>query len=126
MVYRILADIIVLIHFGFILFVIFGGFLCLKWRWLLFVHLPAAVWGALVELQGWYCPLTPLEERLRLAAGTVVTRTSFIEHHLTPLIYPHWLTREWQIVLGAGVVAINLAVYAFLFFTLSRRRNTLL
>lgn len=123
MIYRILADIIVIIHFGFILFVILGGFLSFKWRGLMLLHLPAAIWGALVELQGWYCPLTPLEEKLRLAAGSVASRSSFIEHHLTPLIYPNWLTRELQIAFGVGVVVINLAVYGCLGFVFLRRRK---
>ena len=101
---RLAADLLVVIHLGFILFVIGGGFLLLKWRWLVVAHLPAALWGALIEFQGWLCPLTPLEQRLRLAAGEQGYAGGFIQHYLLPVIYPEALTRDIQILLGVAVI----------------------
>lgn len=105
-----LADLVVLIHFGFILFVIFGGFLALKWRKLIWLHLPAAIWGALIEFFGWICPLTNFENRLRSASGGSYAN-GFIEHYIIPMIYPTALTREIQIGLGFIVILLNLVVY---------------
>jgi hypothetical protein len=107
---RILADLIVVLHFAFILFVIFGGFLVLKYRRMIWLHLPAAIWGALIEFAGWLCPLTLLENRLRSASGDHYTG-GFIEHYLVPIIYPAMLTRNIQMALGFGVLLLNLAVY---------------
>ena len=104
------ADLVVLIHFCFILFVILGGFLVIKWRQLILLHLPAAVWGALIEFYGWICPLTVLENQLRQANGGSYS-TGFIEHYLIPLIYPTGLTRDIQLLMGVAVVVINLFVY---------------
>jgi len=113
MLYRSAADLLVLFHLGFIIFVIIGGFLAVKWRWVLFLHLPAAVWGALIEFQGWLCPLTPLEQRLRQAAGEQGYSGGFIEHYLLPVIYPQALTADIQMALGGFVILINLAAYAW-------------
>lgn len=107
----ILADLLVAIHFGFILFVVLGGVLALKWRWLVWLHLPAALWGALIEFAGWICPLTLIENRLRAAHGSGYS-SSFIEHYLIPVIYPSVLTRELQMGLGLAVVLINLLIYS--------------
>lgn len=104
------ADLVVLIHFCFILFVTFGGFLVIKWRKLIWLHLPAAVWGALIEFYGWVCPLTILENQLRKSSGGSYS-SGFIEHYLIPLIYPEGLTRDIQLLMGAAVVLINLFVY---------------
>ena len=112
MSYRLLADAVVVAHFLFIAFVIGGGFLVLRWPWLVLLHLPAACWGALIELGGWVCPLTPLENRLRQLGGGEAYAESFVAHYLMPLIYPAALTRELQIALGLGVVAINILAYA--------------
>jgi hypothetical protein len=109
-----LADFIVFIHFSFILFVIFGGFLVLKWRKLIWLHLPAATWGALIEFAGWICPLTTLENRLRWAKGGGYA-SGFIEHYIIPIIYPLALTREIQVALGLAVILLNLFVYRKLF-----------
>jgi hypothetical protein len=105
-----LADLIIVIHFGFILFVIFGGILVLKYHNLVWFHLPAALWGALIELFEWYCPLTIYENHLRSASGEGYD-SGFIEHYLIPVIYPSGLTREIQIGLGSIVVAVNLFIY---------------
>ena len=92
--------------------VIIGGFLVVKWRWLVFLHLPAAVWGALIEFQGWLCPLTPLEQRFRQAAGEEGYSGGFIEHYVLPVIYPQALPADIQVTLGVFVVLINLIAYA--------------
>lgn len=109
-----LADLIVFIHFSFIFFVIFGGFLVLKWRKLIWLHLPAAMWGALIEFAGWICPLTSLENQLRSASGGGYA-SSFIEHYIIPVIYPAALTRKIQMSLGLAVILLNLFVYRKLF-----------
>ncbi|WP_020565177.1 DUF2784 domain-containing protein [Methylosarcina fibrata] len=106
----ILADLVVAIHFSFILFVVLGGLLALKWRRIVWLHLPAAVWGALIEFAGWICPLTFIENRLRTGHGSGYS-SSFIEHYLIPVIYPSALTREIQIGLGLTVVLINVLIY---------------
>lgn len=111
MLHRILADLVVIIHFAFIVFAIFGGLLALRWRWAPWVHVPALVWGAAVELFGWFCPLTPLENMLRRAGGDTGYTGGFIERYLLPIIYPAELTRELQLILGCLLVGINLAVY---------------
>ena len=108
------AELIVLVHFAFILFVIFGGFLVLKWRKLIWLHLPAAVWGALIEFYGWICPLTSLENYLRRNHGDDYS-TGFIEHYITPIIYPSGLTRDIQIILGLLVIMINVLAYTLMF-----------
>lgn len=117
-----MADILVVLHFVFILFVVLGGFLVLKWRWVMLFHLPAAVWGALIEFQGWICPLTPLEQKFRIAAGEEGYSGGFIQYYLLPIIYPDELTRELQFVLGASVIAINLLIYGWIVISLYRRK----
>ncbi len=113
MLYRVSADLLVVFHFAFILFVVLGGFLVAKWRWLFFLHFPAAVWGALIEFLGWSCPLTPLEQGFRRAAGEEGYTGGFVEHYLLPVIYPGSLTRELQLSLGVLVILINLAAYGW-------------
>jgi hypothetical protein len=113
MPYRALAELVVALHFGFVLFVVLGGLLVLRRPRLVWVHLPAAVWGALIELGGWVCPLTPLEQWLRARGGGPAYRGGFIEHYILPVLYPPGLTREAQLMLAVLVVAINLAVYGW-------------
>lgn len=112
--YRILADLVVGVHALFVAFVVVGGLLALRWPWVAFLHLPAAVWGALIELQGWICPLTPLEKSLRAAAGESGYEGGFIDHYLLPVLYPAGLTRQVQLVLGTAVIVVNIAIYALL------------
>ena len=114
MAYRILADLVVGLHALFVVFVLVGGLLALRWPWVVFLHLPAAVWGALIEFQGWICPLTPLEKALRAAAGDAGYEGGFIEHYLLPVLYPAGLTREVQLVLGTAVIVLNVGIYALL------------
>ena len=116
MIYSFLADLLVLIHLLFILFVIFGGLLVLWRKWVVFLHIPAAVWGALIEFKGWICPLTPLENHLRQLGGEQGYSGGFIEHYLIPIIYPDELTRTFQIILGIFVVVLNLMVYGWILY----------
>ena len=111
MLYRIGADAVLLLHLGFIGFVLLGGLLALRWRRAPWLHLPAAAWGFLVETCGWTCPLTPLENALRRAGGDAGYHGGFVEHYLVPIIYPEALTRELQLLLGVGVVLVNLTIY---------------
>jgi len=108
----VLADLVILAHILFILFVLFGGLLAFRWRWAPLLHLPAVVWGAAVELFGWVCPLPPLENLLRRATGGTGYSVSFVERHLVPMVYPAELTRELQFLLGGAVIAVNALVYS--------------
>lgn len=119
--FSLLADLIVIIHFLFILFVIFGGLLVLhkrSWAWL---HIPAAVWGAIVEFTGWICPLTPLENWLRLQGGGPAYTSGFIERYVVSIIYPSFLTSSRQIILGLGVIMINGAIYGWIMWQRLKR-----
>jgi hypothetical protein len=109
---RIAADAVLVIHLGFVIFVVLGGALVLRWPKLAWAHLPAVIWAALVEVNGWICPLTPLEVSLRKASGEAGYAGDFLEHYIVALLYPEALTRETQIVLGIAVVAVNVAIYA--------------
>ena len=120
--YGFLADTVLVIHLAFILFVLFGAFLVIKWRWVAWLHLPAAFWGAYVEFSGRYCPLTPLENNLRRLAGEAGYSGGFIDHYVTGWIYPDGLTRELQMVIGAIVVVINVVVYWFVIRSSRRDR----
>ncbi len=111
---QVLADLVVLIHLGFILFVVFGGLIVLQWPRIAWLHLPCAAWGALIEFAGWICPLTPLEQKLRIAAGENGYTGSFIDHYIVPIVYPADLTRSDQIWLGLVVIAINALAYSLL------------
>jgi len=109
--YSWLADLTLCTHASFVLFVIFGGLLVLRWRWIAWLHLPAALWGAIVEFTGWICPLTPLENWLRAQGGKTSYRSDFIAQYLLPVLYPEDLTRDLQLLLGTVVVVLNAAVY---------------
>lgn len=109
---RLAADAVLVLHFAFIVFALLGGLLALRWRWMPLLHLPAAVWGFFVELTGSACPLTGLENALRLRAGEAGYAGSFVAAHLLGVIYPGGLTRDVQFVLAGIVVAVNAAIYA--------------
>lgn len=109
--YGILAEAVVLLHCGFVLFVVGGALVVMRWPRVLWLHLPAAAWGALIEFKGWICPLTPLENWLRQRGGHAGYQGGFVEHYLLPILYPHELTRSIQLGLGIGVVVLNLALY---------------
>ena len=114
MIYRLLADATVVLHFGFVLFVIGGGILVWRYPRLAWLHVPAALWGAVIEFAGWVCPLTPLENWLRGQGGQQAYATSFVEHYLMPILYPASLTREVQWVLGGLVLLVNVILYALI------------
>jgi hypothetical protein len=118
--YRLAADLLVLLHLLFIVFVIAGGFAVLKWQWMALVHLPAAVWGAMIEFRGWICPLTPMENRLRQLAGEQGYAEGFIEHYILPVVYPSGLTRDIQTTLGTIVIVVNVLVYGLVLYRLLR------
>jgi len=115
MPYALLADLVVALHLLFVIFVVAGGLLVLRWPRVMWLHLPAAVWGALIEFAGWICPLTPLENAFRARSGGVGYSGGFIEHYLLPVLYPAELTRGVQLVLGVLVVTLNFAVYWHVF-----------
>ncbi|MBC8484612.1 MAG: DUF2784 domain-containing protein [Bacteroidetes bacterium] len=121
MVYQIAADLVAVFHFTFILFVVSGGFLAIRWHKVSWFHIPTAVWGALIEFAGWGCPLTPLENKLRLAGGDSGFAGGFIEEYLLPVIYPAGMTRSVQIALGSAVIVINVSIYGYLLLRRSRK-----
>ncbi|HEY1772102.1 MAG TPA: DUF2784 domain-containing protein [Gammaproteobacteria bacterium] len=111
MIYRLLADGVVILHFTFLLFVVLGGLLVLRWWRIVWFHLPAATWGAWVELARHTCPLTPLEDALRAKAGLAVYSGGFIDHYLIPIIYPPGLTPGMQAILGGLLLAAYAVIY---------------
>ncbi len=119
--YLLLADLVLLVHACFVLFVLAGGLAVLRWRRMAWLHLPAALWGAAIELGGWICPLTYLENHLRRLGGGAGYNVTFIERYLEPFLYPLGLTRHTQLVFGLTVLLVNLAIYARLW---SHRRTS--
>lgn len=124
MIQRIAADLVVIVHLGFIAFVGLGALLCLRWKWVAWLHLPAVIWGAAIEFRGGVCPLTPLEQRLRVAAGDAGYAEGFIEHYLMPIIYPSGLDGFFQYTLGVLVIVMNLAIYGWVLFRHVRHAST--
>jgi Protein of Unknown function (DUF2784) len=111
--YSLFADAVIIVHFLFIAFVVAGGLLVIRWPRLAWVHLPAVLWGAVIELTGWICPLTPLENHLRLLGGKSTYRGDFIVQYFIPIIYPENLTTVIQYILGGLVIFVNIMVYFF-------------
>jgi hypothetical protein len=120
LIYRALAELILALHFVFVLFVVLGGLLVVRWPRAAWLHIPAAIWGVLIEYTGWICPLTPLENALRTRGGEAGYSGGFIEHYIQPLLYPAGLTRSTQVVLGSVVLLLNLTAYGI---ALSRKRR---
>ena len=112
--YPLLADLVLIVHLAFVVFVLCGGLLVLRWRWIAWLHMPTIAWGAFVEFSGWICPLTPLENWLRAQGGETAYRSDFIAQYLLPVLYPGDLTRDLQLLLGTVVVVLNTAVYWWL------------
>ena len=121
MFWAILADAVVGLHLAFVAFVVGGGLAVLRWPRLAWIHLPAAAWGVIVEIAGWVCPLTPLELALRARGGAEGYRGDFVGQYVLPVLYPENLTRPTQVVLGAFVIVVNVAVYGWMVGTRSRR-----
>jgi hypothetical protein len=114
MLYHWLANLVVVVHLAFVLFVVLGVLLVRRWPRLALVHIPAFIWGALIEFAGWICPLTPLENYLRRLAGEAGYAGGFINHYVTALIYPAGLSREIQVILGLAGLILNLVGYWWL------------
>ena len=123
MIDRIGADLVVIAHLGFVIFVALGGFLVLRYPKLVLIHVPAFVWGVWIEATGGICPLTPLENTLRRRAGDAGYESGFIEHYIYPLIYPPGLTRDVQTWLAVSVLAMNGAIYGWLLLRRRHRRS---
>jgi hypothetical protein len=120
MFYRLSADLVLLVHLAFVLFVALGGLLVLRRPRLMWLHLPAVVWGVMSEFLGVVCPLTPLETLLREIGGETGYEGDFIAHYITSLLYPSGLTREIQIALGLGALLLNAAIYGYWLFRKKR------
>jgi len=121
MIHRIGANLVLLGHFFFVAFAVFGGFAVLNdWRWAL-IHVPVVVWSSVVNLAAWTCPLTPLEKRLRVAANQTGYEGGFIQHYIGPVVYPRGMPRRLELVAGVSIVLWNLVVYAALWWWLSGR-----
>lgn len=112
--FALLAGLVVLVHFAFVVFAASGALLALRWTRLPWVHVPAVVWAAYIELSGGICPLTPLENDLRARAGLHSYSGDFVAQYLFPVLYPDGLTREAQVVIGGVVLVVNLALYGWL------------
>lgn len=121
MLSRILADAILLLHFAFVVFVIFGGLLVFYRRWVAWVHIPMVIWSSIVNLTTWRCPLTPLENLFRSAAGETGYEGGFIGHYIAPLLYPEGLTYDLGILVGVFVFVWNVLIYGIIVY---RRRAT--
>jgi hypothetical protein len=121
LIYRALADLVLVVHLAFVLFVVLGGLLVVRWPWLAWLHVPAAIWGVLIEYTGWICPLTPLENSLRVKGGEAGYAGGFIQHYIQPVLYPAGLTRSTQVVLGSMALLVNLAAYAIVLSRLKHR-----
>ena len=121
MFYRLAADAVVLLHLGFVVFVVAGGLLVFRWRWVALLHLPAVVWAVLLEFRGWLCPLTPLELSLRASGGQAGYSVGFVEHYILPVLYPAELDSTLQIALGSFVIVINVVLYSWLLWRLKNR-----
>jgi hypothetical protein len=124
--YRLLADLVVILHFGFLVFTVLGGLLVCRWRWFPWIHLPAAIWGGFVEVSGRVCPLTVLENWLRRAGGASGYERDFIDRYVVPIVYPPGLTREIQLVLGALLIVVNVAIYMMAWRCRARAEHTTL
>jgi len=123
MLYRLLADLVVVLHLAFVLFVVLGGLLALRWPRAAWFHIPAAIWGAGIEFVQGICPLTPLENHLRQLGGEAGYSGGFVEHYLLPVLYPAGLSQNVQLGLGLFVLVLNVTVYAVVWRRRSRRRR---
>src|SRR5215210_949368 len=120
LIYRALADLVLVVHLAFVLFVVPGGLLVLRWPWVALLHIPAAVWGVFIEYSGGICPLTPLENSFRQSDGQGGYSGGFMDHYIQPVLYPVGLTRGTQIVLGSLALLVNLAAYGLVIARMKR------
>ena len=124
MLYLLLAELTVLLHFLFVLFVAGGGLTVLRWPRLAWLHLPVLLWGIYIEFSGTICPLTPLEKQFRQLAGMEAYEGGFINHYLMPVIYPIGLSHEIQIIIGTGLIVFNILIYSLVIYRQRRRVNS--
>ncbi len=122
MLYRLLADLVVGLHFAFVLFVVLGGLLALRWPRAAWFHIPTAIWGAGIEFLQGICPLTPLENHLRKLGGEAGYSGGFVEHYLLPVLYPAGLNQNIQLGIGLFVLVLNVTVYAVVWRRRARLR----
>ena len=118
-----MADAVVVLHLLFVAFAVAGGLLVLRWRWVAWPHIPAAVWAAAIEFSGGICPLTPLENWWRAREGGVTYSSDFIARYVLPLLYPGELTREMQIGFGVIVLLLNFGIYGWVLHRQYRSRQ---
>jgi hypothetical protein len=119
---KLLADIVLLFHFAFILFAIFGGLAVLFRGWLAWFHVPVVLWSSLVNLASWTCPLTPLENFFRAQAGQAGYQGGFIQHYIEPLVYPTGMPRDFELIAGISILMWNVLLYAFILYWRQRRK----
>jgi hypothetical protein len=119
----VLADLVLAAHAAFVAFAAAGGWLALRWRWLVWLHVPAFLWGAAVELFGWTCPLTRLEHSLRGEPGAG-SGEDFVGRTLLAVLYPEGLTRGDQVVLAAALLFANAIAYAVLAGSIARTKRS--
>ena len=121
MPFGIFADIVVLIHLAFVIYAALGGLL-FSWRpWFIWLHVPAFLWAVWIEFTGGICPLTHLENWLRIKAGQGSYESDFVANYILPLLYPVGLTRNLQIIMAILIIVINVAIYGLIFYKRSRR-----
>ena len=123
MPYGIFADIVVLIHLGFVVFVVLGAVLVFWWRWIVWLHIPTVGWAVWIEVSGRICPLTPLENWLRIKGGQGAYEGDFVSTYILPILYPADLTRSLQYILAMLVIVINIAIYGFIIYKRYRKQK---
>jgi uncharacterized protein DUF2784 len=121
--YKFLADAVIVFHFAFVGFVLFGGLLALRWRRVMWAHLPCVAWGIWIELSHGLCPLTPLENNLREQAGRSTYEGGFVDHYIMPILYPDGLTHGTQVAIACLIIAINGGCYGFILWKWHRARR---
>ena len=118
--YELAADLTLIVHFAFILFVVFGALLFFVTTKIIFIHFPALIWGSYIELTNSICPLTYLENWFLHKANLTIYSEGFIQNYLMPIVYPASLTKDLQIYLGIALIVINIVFYAFIFNKLKK------
>lgn len=124
MVYSFFSDMVVLLHFIYVIFAVAGGMLLIWWPKVIWIHVPSAIWAALISFAGWICPLTYLENWLRIKSGGIGYSTGFIIQYIEPVLYPAGLTYFHQVILGLIVVVLNLIIYTTMFKRRPKRKMT--
>ena len=118
--YEIAANLILIVHFIFILFVVFGALLFFVSTKIIFIHVPAVIWGSYIELTNSICPLTYLENWFLKKSNKTTYSEGFIQNYLVPIVYPMNLTKDLQIYLGIALIVVNIIIYVFIFNKLKK------